>query len=96
VRGGEVVQDESATRELSLDSEAQNISPFKYYSTVPPFESFRVTIFITPRLHGLYQGPLASNASPKYLTFPNSGILTRFEGGITQGPTDTYSGGGIG
>jgi hypothetical protein len=89
-----VVQDESATRELSLDSEAQNYSPFKYHSTVPPFESFRVTIFITPRLHGPYQGSLASNASPKYLTFPNLGILTRFEGGITQGPTDIYSGRG--
>jgi len=51
----------------------------------PPAQ-LSVTVFITPRLHRPYQGSLANNASLKHLTFPNSGILTKFQGGVTQGP----------
>jgi hypothetical protein len=50
-------------------------------------------VFITLRLHGPYQGSLAHKDSWKHLIFLNSGILTRFEGGVTQGPTDNCAGG---
>ena len=49
----------------------------------PPPEQSKVTLLITPRLHGPYQGPLANNGSQKHLTFPISGILTRSQGGVT-------------
>jgi len=54
----------------------------------PPPAQLSVTVFITPRLHGPYQGSLANEDSRKHLIFLNSGILTMFEGGVTQGPTD--------
>jgi len=39
---------------------------------------------ITVRLHGPYQGSLANEDSRKHLIFPNSGILTRSQGGVTH------------
>jgi hypothetical protein len=46
--------------------------------TIPPPTQLSVTVFITPRLHGPYQGSLANKDSRKHLIFPNSGILTKF------------------
>jgi hypothetical protein len=62
----------------------------------PPLNKERkVTIFITLRPHGPYQGSLANKDSQNHLIFPISGILTRFEGGVTQVSTFLYSGEGI-
>jgi hypothetical protein len=44
----------------------------------------KVTLLITLRLHEPYQGSLANNNSRKHLIFFIPGILTRFEGGVTQ------------
>jgi hypothetical protein len=49
----------------------------------PPVQS-KVTVFITPRLHGLYQGSLTNERSQKHLIFLNLGILARILGGFTQ------------
>jgi phosphatidylinositol phospholipase C delta len=51
--------------------------------TIPSPEQTYITVFITPRLHGPCQGSSANGNSPKHLMFPNSGILTSFEGGVT-------------
>ncbi len=57
-------------------------------------EQSAVTVFITPRWHGLYQGSSANRDSQQYFIFPNSGVLTRSEGGVTQVSTALCSGGG--
>jgi len=41
------------------------------------------------------QGSIANRSSRKHLIFPNSGILTKFQCGVTKGPTRNYSRGGI-
>ncbi|PMD53158.1 uncharacterized protein K444DRAFT_201548 [Hyaloscypha bicolor E] len=41
------------------------------------------------------RGSIANSGSRKHLIFPNSGILTKFQCGVTKGPTRNYSRGGI-
>jgi len=53
-------------------------------ATIPPRRKAKVTLLITPRLHGPYQGSSANRCSRKHLRFPNSGILTSFGGGVTN------------
>jgi len=43
-------------------------------------------VFITLRLHGLYQGSLANKRSQKHLVLLNPGILTMFEVGLPKDP----------
>ena len=42
--------------------------------TIPPLVQSYITVLITPRLHGPYQGSIANRDSPKHLTFPILGI----------------------
>ena len=42
------------------------------------------------------RGSIANSGSRKHLVFPNSGILTKFQCGVTKGPTRNYSKGGGG
>jgi len=61
-----------------------------FANTIPP-RLIQVAIFITTRLNGPYQGSLANKASPKHLTFPTLGILTRSQGSVSQVSTPNYS-----
>jgi hypothetical protein len=40
-------------------------------------------------------GSIANSGFRKHLIFPNSGILTKFQCGVTKGPTRNYLRGGI-
>jgi hypothetical protein len=66
----------------------------------PPHEQFRVgPIFATLSCHDSHQlkarnrRSIANSGSRKHLIFPNSGILTKFQCGVTKGPTRNYLGG---
>lgn len=64
--------------------------------TIPPTEQSKVTLLITLRLHGPYQGFLANNDSQKHLIFLISGMLTKSQGCVTRVSTLLlFRGGGI-
>jgi len=64
----------------------------KYASRVVIYPPWIISseCWITPLLHRPAQGSLANYDSGKDPIFPNSGILTSFQGGVTQNPLENY------
>jgi hypothetical protein len=62
--------------------------------TIPARFTSKVTILITPRLHGPYQRSLANRDSQKHLIFPIPGILTMLRVALPRSPPWMWAGGG--